>query len=53
MAIKRTTEEWIQNARLVWGDLYDYSQSEYVNSKQHVIVICKNHGSWKCQAGNH
>jgi hypothetical protein len=53
MAIKKTTDEWIQNARLVWGDLYDYSQSEYVNSKQHVIVICQKHGSWKCQAGNH
>lgn len=53
MAIKKTTDEWIQDARLLWGDLYDYSQSEYVNSKQHVIVICQKHGPWKCHAGNH
>ncbi len=53
MAIKKTTNEWIRDARLIWGDLYDYSKSEYVGSKQHVIVTCKKHGSWSCSTGNH
>lgn len=30
---KITTEEFIQRARKVHGNKYDYSKSEYVNSK--------------------
>ena len=36
-----TTEEWIQKAIKVHGDMYDYSKVEYKNSKEKVIIGCK------------
>ena len=39
-----TTEEFIERARKVHGDKYDYSKVEYINSKTKVCIICPNHG---------
>lgn len=44
---KFTTEEFIQKAREVHGDKYDYSKVEYVNSQTKVTVICYVHGEFK------
>ena len=43
-AVKHTTEEFIEAARKVHGDKYDYSQVEYVNNKTKVKIICPIHG---------
>ena len=43
---KLTTEEFIQKARDVHGDKYDYSKVEYVNSTTKVCIICPEHGEF-------
>jgi hypothetical protein len=47
------TSEWIQEAKKIHGDKYDYSKVEYVNSKKNVIIICKEHGEFKQIPNNH
>lgn len=39
-------EDFIKKAREVHGNTYDYSKSEYINSKEKVIIICKEHGDF-------
>lgn len=40
------TETFIQNAKGVHGDNYDYSKVVYVNNLKEVIIICKEHGEF-------
>ena len=46
MSKKLTTEEFIQNARHVHGDKYDYSKVEYINSSTKVCISCPEHGEF-------
>ena len=39
-------EEFIERARKVHGDKYDYSKVEYVNNRTKVCIICKKHGEF-------
>ena len=50
----RTKEEFIDKAKLVHGDRYDYSRVVYVNSITPVEIICKFHKTsfWQ-DPGNH
>ena len=41
-----TTEEFIQKAKAVHGDKYNYSKVEYVNAKTKVCIICPKHGEF-------
>lgn len=41
-----TTEEFIQKAKAIHGDKFDYSKAEYVNAKTKVCVICPEHGEF-------
>lgn len=43
---KYTTQSFIQKANIVHHDTYDYSETEYVNSKTKVVIICKKHGKF-------
>jgi hypothetical protein len=43
---KKTTEEYILEAKEVWGDKYDYSKINYINTKDEVEIVCKKHGSF-------
>ncbi len=40
---RKTKEEFIEDARKVWGNQYDYSQVNYVNNKTKVIIRCIKH----------
>lgn len=40
-------EVFIQKARAIHGDKYDYSKVEYVNNKSKVIVTCPIHGDFE------
>jgi len=42
-----STEEFIKKVRLVRGDKYDYSKTEYVNSKTNVTITCPIHGDFE------
>lgn len=42
----KTTEQFIEDARMVHGDKYDYSKVNYVNAKTKVCIICPEHGEF-------
>ena len=48
-----TTDEWIQRAKQVHGDKYDYSLTEYVNQRTNVKIICPKHGLFEQKADSH
>lgn len=48
-----TTEEFIQKAKEVHGDRYDYSKVQYINTKTKICIICKEHGEFLQRANNH
>jgi Zn finger protein HypA/HybF involved in hydrogenase expression len=50
---RKTTETFIQQAKIVHGDLYDYSQIVYTGGHDTVIIICKEHGPFVQQAQVH
>lgn len=43
---RKTTEQFIEDARKVHGDLYDYSKVNYINSWEPVCIICSKHGEF-------
>lgn len=53
MPKKLTTEEFIEKAKLVHGDKYDYSLADYKSSITKVKIICKKHGIFEQVAKNH
>ena len=50
---KFTTEDFIQKAREVHGNKYDYSLIDYINSKLNIIIICPEHGEFKQTPNSH
>jgi len=50
---KLTTEEFIERSIKIHGNLYDYSQSVYINSTEKIKITCKKHGVFNQIAGNH
>jgi protein-arginine kinase activator protein McsA len=42
-----TTEAFIDKARLIHGDLYDYSDVVYTNSQTYVSIKCTHHGTFR------
>ena len=53
MAAKGTLEEFIQKAKKIHGDKYDYSETEYVNSRTVVKIICPKHGPFYTTPNQH
>lgn len=51
--IKRTNEEFIEEARKVHGNRYDYSKVNYINNSSKVCIICPEHGEFWQIARNH
>jgi len=43
---KTTTPEFIEKAKVVHGDKYDYSKVDYQTAKTKVIITCKKHGDF-------
>ena len=50
---KLTNEEFIERARNVHGDKYDYSLVEYKKSSIKVSIVCPQHGIFKQTPNNH
>ena len=50
---KFTKEDFIEKAKKVHGDKYDYSKVEYIDSKHNVIIICPKHGEFIQRANRH
>lgn len=51
--MKRTTEEFIEQARSVHGNYYNYDKVVYVNDREKVIVTCPKHGDFRISPDNH
>lgn len=51
---KRKNTEWfIEKAKEIHGDKYDYSETEYTQRRKKVTVKCPKHGNFTIIAGNH
>jgi hypothetical protein len=48
-----TTDIFIERARQIYNDLYDYSKVNYVATCIPVIIICKEHGEFLKRPGSH
>lgn len=53
MCRKKTTEEFIEEARRVHGDRYDYSEAVYSVASEKVTILCKKHGPFRQSARKH
>ena len=43
---RKTTEDFIKEAKKIHGDKYDYSKVEYINNRTKVTIICPEHGEF-------
>ena len=48
-----TKEEFIEKARQVHGDKYDYSKVEYKNNKTKICIVCPIHGEFWQRPNDH
>lgn len=48
-----TTEKFIQKAKHVFGDLYDYSNTHYVSYNKKVEIVCRKHGMFEKSPSHH
>lgn len=49
----KTTGQFIEDAKKVHGDKYDYSKVDYINNSTKVIITCPIHGDFEQLAGAH
>lgn len=50
---RKTTHEVVSEFQLVHGEKYDYSKVFYINNREKVEIICKEHGSFYQTAKSH
>ena len=50
---KPTTEEWVEKAKKVHNNKYDYSKVEYVSAFSKVCIVCHTHGDFWQSPVNH
>jgi hypothetical protein len=46
MSRKKTLNEFIDKAKEVHGNKYDYSKVNYINSQEKVCIVCHEHGEF-------
>ena len=50
---QHTTKEFIEKAKEIHNNKYDYSKTEYINSRIKVKIICPKHGEFEQIPSNH
>ena len=50
---RKTTEQFIIDAKLIHGNKYDYSKVEYTNNQTKVCIICPLHGEFWQRPNDH
>lgn len=50
---KLTNDEWVRKAKVVHGEMYDYSKTQYKTAKDSVCIICPKHGEFWQLPTNH
>ena len=41
--INKTKDQFVTQARIIWGDRYDYTDSVYTNNKEPITIYCPKH----------
>jgi len=49
----KTTEEFINEAKLIHNNKYNYFLVKYISEKNKINIICPKHGEFKQKAGDH
>lgn len=52
-ASRKTTEQFVEEARVIHADRYDYSLVDYRGNKLPVKIICPTHGAFEQEAKSH
>tara|TARA_R110000851_G_scaffold104230_2_gene221760 strand:- start:2611 stop:4230 length:1620 start_codon:yes stop_codon:yes gene_type:complete len=50
---KKTTDQFIKEAKEIHGDNYDYSKSNYITNNKNLIIICREHGEFNKKPVHH
>ena len=50
---KLTTQDFIERSKKIHRDLYDYSQSIYINNNTKILIGCKKHGDFYQNPSGH
>jgi len=50
---KLTNQEFVELAKNKYGDIYDYSKTDYDGKHKKIIIICPVHGEFKQTPNNH
>lgn len=53
MSKKLTTQEFIERAKQIHGDKYDYSKTQYINCRTNLTIICPIHGEFSIRPDHH
>ena len=51
--VQKTREQFIKDAQLIHGNVYDYSKVEYINNRTKVKIICLQHGEFMQRPNDH
>lgn len=52
-AKRLTTEQFIEKAKQIYGDRFDYSKTEYINATTKLTITCRIHGDFKVLPQHH
>ena len=47
------TELFIKKSKIIFGDTYDYSKSQYINNSSEITITCKKHGDFSLIVDEH
>lgn len=53
MSKKKTTEEFLIEAKIKWNNFYSYPNLEYKSNKIHIAIECPNHGIFLQRPNDH
>lgn len=51
--MKKTTEQFVSEAKYKHGDRYDYTSSKYCGANKLVKILCRTHGEFSTKASKH
>ncbi len=50
---RKNTEEFVERARKIHGDKYNYEETDYISAHKKVCIICPTHGRFWMEPANH
>ena len=50
---RKTTEQFVVEAKQKHGDKYDYSKVDYNNTHENVVIVCNSHGEFQQTPNSH